>query len=229
MTNFESRLERTEILIGARGIDSLKRSKIAVFGVGGVGSYICEALARSGVGSITMIDGDVVTYSNINRQLIALTSTVGLNKAEVMADRIKDINPDIQVESIDKFYSPGDEFDFKSFDYVVDAIDDIKAKVDIIKSCYNENVKVISAMGAGNKIHNERFKVAWLSDTHTDPLAKIMRKRLRGEGIDRVKVVFSEEKPMSIDGQVGTLSFVPGVEGLVIAGEIVRDITGLNN
>lgn len=229
MTNFESRTERTEKLIGKSALKKLWCSRVAIFGVGGVGSYVSEALSRAGIGRITLIDGDEVALSNTNRQLIALTSTVGVNKAIAMAERIRDINPEIEVEAIDKFYMPGDDFPFNKFDYVIDAIDDIKSKVDIIKSCYNNDVKVISAMGAGNKIYNDCFRVSYLSDTHTDPLAKIMRKRLREERIDKVKVVFSGEKPVSTNGTPGTLSYVPGTEGLIIAGEVIREIIGINS
>lgn len=228
MMSFDSRDERTVKLIGSASVNKLRNSKVAIFGVGGVGSYVSEALSRAGVGNITLIDGDEVTLSNVNRQLIALSSTMGENKAVAMAERIKDIDPEIKVEVIDKYYLPGDDFSFTKFDYVVDAIDDIKAKVDIIKSCYNNDVKVISAMGAGNKIYNDCFRVSYLSETHTDPLAKIMRKRLREEKIDRVKVVFSSEKPISVEGTPGTLSYVPGTEGLVIAGEVIREIIGIN-
>lgn len=228
ITNFESRTERTEKLIGNDSLRKLRNSRVAIFGVGGVGSYVTEALSRAGIGSITLVDGDVVTLSNINRQLIALTSTLGVNKAFAMAERIRDINPEIEVAAIDQFYMPGDDFPFRKFDYVVDAIDDIKSKIDIIKSCYNNDVKVISAMGAGNKIYNDCFKISYLSDTHTDPLARIMRKRLREEGIDKVKVVFSGEKPTSVEGTPGTLSYVPGTEGLIIAGEVIREIIGIN-
>lgn len=223
----DERLERTKKLIGDDAIKRLRNANVAIFGIGGVGSYVCEAIARSGVGRITLIDGDVVDISNINRQLVALTSTIGKNKAEVMAERIRDINPDAEVKSIAGFYKPGACFDFSAYDYVVDAIDDVNAKVDIIKSCYNSNVKVISAMGTGNKLTCDKFKVTDLAKTHTDPLARVMRKRLREEGIENVKVVFSEEKPLQVEGVLGTMSYVPGAEGLIIASEVIRELAGL--
>lgn len=223
----DERLERTKKLIGEEALGKLKDSRVAIFGVGGVGAYVCEAVARAGVGRITLIDGDAVDVSNINRQLVALTSTIGMNKAEVMAERIRDINPDAEVTSLVTFYKPGDEFDFTEFDYVVDAIDDVNAKVDIIKSCYNSNVKVVSAMGTGNKLGCDKFKVVDLSKTHTDPLARVVRKRLREEGIEHVKVVFSEEKVLQVEGVPGTMSYVPGAEGLIIASVVIRELAGL--
>lgn len=223
--NNEARHERTKKLIGESALNKLKNSKIAIFGIGGVGSYVCEALARAGIGEMTLIDGDVVELSNINRQLVALTSTLGKNKAVVMGDRIRDINPKIKVEIVDRFYKTGDEFDFKRYDYVVDAIDDIPSKVDIIKSCHYNGVKVISAMGTGNKLSCDNFKVSDLSKTHMDPLARVMRKKLKDEQIDDLKVVFSDEKPSIISSPPGTISYVPGTEGLMIAGFVIRELT----
>ena len=202
-----------------------------MFGVGGVGGAVCEALARAGVGRLTIVDGDVVSPSNLNRQIVALHSTVGKPKVEVMKERIHDICPDIEVNAVCDFYKPdGDlSFDFSSYSYVVDAIDDIPAKVELWVKCKEANVPLISAMGAGNKLDPTMFRVADIYRTNMDPLAKVMRHELKKRGIKKLKVVYSEEKPVRSTerGEIpGSTAFVPSVAGLIIAGEVIKDLTG---
>ena len=201
-------------------------SKVIIFGVGGVGSYAAEAIGRSGVRKITLVDGDIVCESNINRQLVALCSTVGRKKAEVAAERIRDINPDAEVSAICEFYKPGSELDLSGYDFVVDAIDDVDAKVALIKECLRVGVPVVSSMGAAGKFGTD-FMVADLADTMTCPLAKVMRKRLKQEGIEHLPVVFSKEKPMKPEGELGTMSYVPGACGLVLGCYVIRQLAGL--
>ena len=182
---------RTAFLLGEEGIEKLKKSRVAVFGVGGVGGYVAEALARSGVGALDLIDKDVVSVSNINRQIIALHSTVGRKKTEVMAERIKDINPEIQVTVRDVFYLPetAAEFDFSKYDYVVDAIDTVSGKLALVEQAYQAKTPIISSMGAGNKLDPTAFEVADISKTSVCPLARVMRRELKKRGIERLKVV----------------------------------------
>lgn len=230
-------LKRTELLLGRESIEKLKNSYIAIFGIGGVGGYTAEALARSGVGKLDLIDNDTVALSNINRQIIALHSTVGRYKVDVMKERIYDINPDAEVNAIRCFFLPEnkDEFDFGKYDYIVDAVDTVSAKIAIIEEAKRAGVPVISSMGAGNKLHPEMFELADISKTSVCPLAKIMRNELKKRRITDVKAVYSKEPPIKPDlideksGKPvpGSISFVPSAAGLIIAGEIIRQLTGI--
>ena len=218
-----SRHARTKKLIGEEGLERLRSSSVLIVGVGGVGSYAAEAIARAGVGRITLMDGDSVQPSNLNRQLVALTSTLGRNKAEVMAERIRDIDPETEVTALARFYEEDDVLDLTSYDWVIDAIDSVIAKTSLIETAVNKGVNIISAMGAAGKF-GTAFKVADISKTSTCPLAKVMRKRLRDIGIEHLPVVYSEEKPVPRDGELGTLSYVPGSAGLCLAGHVIRSI-----
>lgn len=225
---------RTALLIGEEGVKKLKNSRVAVFGVGGVGGYVVEALARSGVGSLELVDKDVVSLSNINRQIIALHSTVGRYKTEVAAERARDINPAIEVSVRNVFYLPetANEFDFASYDYVVDAIDTVSGKLALIEQTKRAKVPVISSMGAGNKLDPTAFEVADISQTSVCPLARVMRRELKKRGIEHVKVVYSKEEPhqsKAQDEETGkpipaSIAFVPSVAGLIIAGEVIKDL-----
>ncbi len=219
---------RTIKLIGEEGLARLKASSVMIIGIGGVGSYAAEAVARAGAGNITLMDGDSVQPSNLNRQLIALTSTLGKNKAEVMADRIRDIDPETKVTALARFYKENDELDLTAFDWIIDAIDDVNAKTALIKTAVENGVNIISAMGAAGKFDTQ-FKVADLAKTSTCPLAKVMRKRLRDIGIEHLPVVYSEEKPVPRNGELGTLSYVPGSAGLCLAGHVIREIACKEN
>ena len=214
---------RTLKLIGEEGLARLKASSVLIVGNGGVGSYAAEAVARAGIGRITLMDGDSVQPSNLNRQLVALTSTLGRNKAEVMAERIRDINPDADVTALARFYEEDDSLDLTAYDWVIDAIDSVIAKTALIKTAVEKDVNIVSAMGAAGKFDTQ-FKVADISKTSTCPLAKVMRKRLRDIGIEHLPVVYSEEKPVPRDGDLGTLSYVPGSAGLCLAGYVIRSI-----
>lgn len=225
---------RTALLLGEEGVAKLKKSRVAVFGVGGVGGYVVEALARSGVGAIDLIDKDVVSLSNINRQIIALHSTVGRPKTEVMAERIQDINPDIRVHTHNVFYLPetAAQFDFSQYDYIVDAIDTVAGKIALIEHAKNADVPVISSMGAGNKLDPTAFEVADIAKTSVCPLARVMRRELKKRGIEHVKVVYSKEEPLPTKetdeetgkAVAGSIAFVPSVVGLIIAGEVIKDL-----
>lgn len=217
---------RTRILAGDDGVGKLKASSVLVMGVGGVGSYAAEAVARSGIGRITLMDGDSVQPSNLNRQLVALTSTLGRNKAEVMAERIRDIDPDAEVTAVPLFYRTGEEIDITGFDWIIDAIDDVDAKTELIRRAAESGVDIISAMGAAGKYGTD-FIVDDISKTQTCPLAKVMRKRLRAIGIEHLPVAYSKEKPVPRTGELGTLSYVPGSMGLVLAGYVIRRIAGI--
>lgn len=233
-------LSRTEKLIGKDALDKLASSRVAVFGAGGVGSFVIEALARSGVGAIDVIDNDQVSISNLNRQLIATLDTVGMDKTAVVRDRIKSINPDCKVTEHRMFFLPenADQFDFTCFDYVVDAIDTVAGKLAIIEKCSSLGVPVISSMGTGNKLDPSQFRIADIYDTKICPLAKAIRKECRKRGIESLKVLYSEEeaiKPEMREGEElppgkrstpGSISFVPSVAGLMIAGEVIRDLIG---
>ncbi len=216
---------RTEAVIGKEGCEILKNSKVIVFGVGGVGSYAVEALARTGVGHIAIVDSDTVSESNINRQLVALNSTVGKKKTQVAKERIKDINPECAVEEYDKFYSENDPIDISKYDYVIDAIDSITSKVFLIKSCAEAGVPIVSSMGTGNKTEPQRLKTEDIYKTSVCPLARAMRTRLKKEGIKKLKVVYSTEEPVS-NGQrtPGSVAFVPACAGMMLAAEAVNDI-----
>ena len=231
MNTQENLYARTAMMLGEEAVNKLKTSHVAVFGVGGVGGFTVEALARAGVGKITLIDKDVVSVSNINRQIIALNSTVGKYKTEAMRDRIADINPDCEVIIVSEFYSEENPIDLSSFDYIADCIDSVKSKLYLVSEAKAKGISIISSMGAGNKLDPTRFKVADISKTHTDPLAKVMRTELRKRGVNHLKVVFSDEPPINPTGErtPGSVSFVPSVVGLIIAGEIIKDICVSND
>lgn len=219
--------ERTELLIGEDNVKRLGGKHVAVFGVGGVGGYVCEALARSGVGRLTIVDRDVVSRSNINRQIIALNSTVGMPKVNVMKNRIMDINPDAIVDAREVFFLPdtADQFDFGTYDYVVDCVDTVTAKIAIIEAAKKAGVPVISCMGAGNKLDPAGFKVADIAKTSVCPLAKVMRHELKKRNISDVKCVFStEESRLRGETTIGSIAYVPSVAGLILAGEVIKDL-----
>lgn len=228
--------QRTRLMLGDEALEKLRHAHVALFGVGGVGGYAAEALIRAGVGTLTIVDNDDVDVTNINRQLIALHSTVGRPKTEVMAERLRDISPNADVIEKRLFFLPetADQFNFRDYDYVVDAIDTVKAKLELIERCISCGTPVISAMGAGNKTDPAMFQVADISKTEMDPLAKVMRRELRARGINHVKVVYSKEKPLNtvVQGNgeqssrhaPGSISFVPPAAGLVLASEVVKDI-----
>lgn len=246
----ENRFSRTEMLLGTDGIERLKRARVAIFGVGGVGGYVVEALARSGVGTLDLIDNDTVNLTNINRQIIALQSTVGQYKVDVAAERVRDINPDICVNVYRTFYLPENagEFHFENYDYVVDAIDTVTGKLMLAEQAKAAGTPIISSMGTGNKLDPTAFRVADVYDTKVCPLAKVMRRELKKRGIDRLKVVYSEEEPLTPivpeenqgnDVEADTTApqeerrrratpassaFVPPVAGLIIAGEVIKDL-----
>lgn len=228
---------RTELLLGSENMDRLKKARVAVFGVGGVGGYVVEALARSGVGSLDLIDQDTVNLTNINRQIIALHSTVGRYKVDVAKERILDINPDAVVRTYRIFYLPetAEQFDFMEYDYVVDAIDTVTGKLMLAEQANASGTPLISSMGAGNKLDAAAFQVADIYETSVCPLAKVMRRELKKRGIQKLKVVYSREQPMTCsvnDSEEpgrrpipGSVAFVPSVAGLIIAGEVIRDLT----
>ncbi len=247
-----TQFSRTELLLGKEAMDKLSKSRVAVFGIGGVGGYVCEALVRSGVGAFDLIDDDKVCLTNLNRQIIATRKTVGKYKAEVMKERILEINPDADVRIHKCFFLPenADGFQFDEYDYVVDAVDTVTAKITLVMKAQEMNVPVISSMGAGNKLDASQFKVADIYKTKVCPLAKVMRRELKKRGVKKLKVVYSEEQPtrpmedMSISCRnhcicppgaahkcterrdiPGSVAFVPSVAGLIIAGEVVKDLT----
>ena len=229
------RFERQSMLLGEEATATLSQKKVALFGVGGVGSYAAEALARCGVGRIELIDSDTVSESNINRQLCALTSTVGLPKVSVVAARLRDINPDIQVSERMEFFLPenADTFDFSSYDYVIDAIDTVSAKIELALRCKKMNIPLISSMGTGNKLDPTAIRVSDLSKTEGCPLARVMRRELKARGITHLKVVWSPEPPISPAVSLysdngkpipASIAFVPSVAGLIAAGEAIKDM-----
>lgn len=225
----EERFQRTQILIGEENFLKLQASTVAIFGVGGVGSFTVEALARSGVGHLVLIDKDNVDITNINRQLHALTSTVGKSKVEILRERIFEINPAAKVDTIQKFYLPDEpveNFFICNYDYVVDAIDTITAKISLVLECKRRDIKIISSMGAGNKLDPTQFKVADIFQTKVDPVAKVMRKKLKEYGVESLKVVYSEEIPKKISAEkiIGSVAFVPSTAGLILASEVVKGI-----
>jgi tRNA A37 threonylcarbamoyladenosine dehydratase len=222
----DERYSRTVKMTGEEGLAKLRAAKVLIVGVGGVGSYAAEAVGRAGVGHITLMDGDSVQPSNLNRQLVALTSTLGRNKAEVMAERIKDIDPGTEVTALARFYREDDELDLTAFDWIIDAIDDVNAKTALIKTAKEKGVCIVSAMGAAGK-SGTAFRVSDIAKTNTCPLAKVMRKRLREAGIEHLDVAWSDEKPVPRDGELGTLSYVPGAAGLCLAGHVIKIIAGL--
>ena len=246
-----TQFSRTELLFGKEAMDKLAGSKVAVFGIGGVGGYVCEALVRSGVGAFDLIDDDKVCLTNLNRQIIATRSTVGNYKTDVMRDRMLDINPNVEVEVHKCFFLPenADDFPWDSYDYVVDAVDTVTAKIALVMKCKEKNIPIISSMGAGNKLDGSQFKVADIYKTKVCPLAKVMRRELKKRGVKKLKVVYSEEIPtrpiedMAISCRnncicppgaehkcterrdiPGSVAFVPSVAGLIIAGEVAKDL-----
>ncbi|MCR5354402.1 MAG: tRNA threonylcarbamoyladenosine dehydratase [Lachnospiraceae bacterium] len=234
---------RTALLLGQEAVEKLQGSRVAIFGVGGVGGYVCEALVRSGVGAFDLIDKDVVDVTNLNRQIIATQSTVGRPKVEVMRERMLDINPEVLVNVRECFFLPENatDFDFANYDFVVDCVDTVTAKIQIIMQAKEAGVPVISSMGAGNKMDASRFKVADIYKTNVDPLARVMRRELKKRGVKKLTVVYSDEEPMTPVGDAhspesavepegrvkqtpGSVAFVPGAAGLIIAGEVVRQL-----
>lgn len=224
--------DRSEVLLGADALNKLKDAHVAVFGVGGVGSYTVEALVRSGVGKLSIFDADIVSETNINRQLVATTQTIGHDKVEVAKAHALDVNPDVLVCAEKVFFNAenADSIDFSQFDYVVDAIDTVTSKILLIEKSKAANVSIISCMGTGNKLDPTRFKITDISKTSVCPLAKVMRYELKKRGITKVKVLYSEEEPirhgLTENGKPipGSVSFVPSVAGLIIAGEVIKDI-----
>lgn len=236
----DERFVRTGMLLGEQAMETLKRSRVAVFGVGGVGSYAVEALARSGVGALDLIDHDRVAQSNLNRQLIALNSTLGQYKVDAARARILDVNPDCRVTVWRMFYLPEtrEQMDFSQYDYIVDAIDTVQGKLSLAEEARRAGVPLISAMGAGNKLDPTAFRVADIYDTAVCPLARAMRTECRKRGIRHLKVVYSQEPPMTPTdaGEApppgkratpGSVAFVPSVMGLILAGEVIKDLTGV--
>ena len=246
-----TQFSRTELLLGKEAMDRLKNARVAVFGIGGVGGYVCEALVRTGVGYFDLIDDDKVCLTNLNRQIIATRSTVGKYKTDVMRDRMLDINPNVEVEVHKCFFLPenADDFPWDSYDYVVDAVDTVTAKIALVMKCKEKNIPIISSMGAGNKLDGSQFKVADIYKTKVCPLAKVMRRELKKRGVKKLKVVYSEEIPtrpiedMAISCRnncicppgaehkcterrdiPGSVAFVPSVAGLIIAGEVAKDL-----
>lgn len=226
-----NQLQRTELLLGSEAMETLRNSHVAVFGLGGVGGFAVEAIARCGVGHIDIIDKDTVDITNLNRQIIATRSTIGQLKTQIMKERIHDINPRISVKAFPIFFLPDtkNQFDFTQYDYVIDAVDTVTAKLTLIEESYHHHVPIISSMGAGNKLDPTQFKVADIFQTSVDPLAKVIRHELRKRHINQLKVVYSTEKPQKIKTDkfekiVGSVSFVPSVAGLIMAGEVIKDL-----
>jgi tRNA A37 threonylcarbamoyladenosine dehydratase len=222
----KEQFSRTAQLLGNENVEKLFDKHVIVFGVGGVGGYVVEALVRSGVGNISIVDNDVVNESNINRQIIAFHSTIGMQKVEVLKNRILDINPNCQVFVHNQFFLPenSNDFDFSIYDYVVDAVDTVTAKLEIIKKSKESNVPVISSMGTGNKLNPVGFKVSDISKTKVCPLARVMRNELKKRGISKVKCVYSEENPVIQTQTPASVAFVPSVAGLLIASEVIKDL-----
>ncbi len=223
----ENIFERTEMMFSKEGLEKLKNSHVAVFGVGGVGSYVCEALARSGIGKLDIVDNDTVCPSNINRQLVALHSTIGLYKVDVMKARIGDINPECTVTVHKCFFLPENSsaFDFSGYDYIVDAIDTVAAKTELAVCAERAGTPIISAMGTGNKIHPEMFEITDIYKTSVCPLANAMRNSLKTAGVKHLKVLYSKEEPFKTDTRTpASNSFTPSAAGLIIAGEVIRDL-----
>ena len=250
-----NQFSRTELLIGKEALERLSKAHVAVFGIGGVGGYVVEALVRSGIGAYDLIDDDKVCLTNLNRQIIATRDTIGRHKVEVMRERILSINPDAEVTTHRCFYLPenAQDFDFSSYDYVVDAVDTVTAKLEIVMRAKESNIPVISCMGVGNKLNPTQLEIADIYKTSVCPLAKVMRRELRKRGVDKLKVLYSKEEPMSpLDDSEdtcrehcvcppgttrkctqrraipGSISFVPSAAGLIIASEVVKDLAGIN-
>lgn len=230
-----NQFSRAELLIGKEAIQKLSKSKVAIFGIGGVGSFVVEGLARAGISNFILVDNDKVDETNINRQLIATTKTIGKNKVDVAKQRILDINPDASVSTIQEFFMPDSREMFdETTDYIVDCVDTVTAKIELIMRAKKNNIPIISCMGTGNKLNPTRFEIADIYKTSVCPLAKVMRKELKTRGIDKLKVLYSKEEPIKIENSInckdnhkqipGSISFVPSVAGLIIAGEVVKDI-----
>ena len=245
-----NQFNRTELLIGKEGIEILNKAKVAVFGIGGVGSFVIEGLARAGVGNFILVDNDKVDLTNLNRQIIATHKTIGKPKVEVAKERILDINPNAKIETRQEFFMPDSkEILDNSIDYIVDSVDTVTAKIVIVVRAKKLNIPIISSMGTGNKLNPTKFEVTDIYKTSVCPLAKVMRKELKERGIDRLKVVYSKEEPIKLNKKIdcnendnsieiqekckgknnvpGSISFVPSVAGLIIAGEVVKDIIGI--
>lgn len=224
----ENWLDRTEKLIGKSNIEKLKNSTVVVFGLGGVGSYVVEALARSGIQNLVIVDKDIVDITNINRQLIATHSTIGKSKVDVAKERILDINPNCNIMAIKEFVSKeniAQLLDEKNINYIIDAIDTVSSKLSIIEYAYNNNIKIISCMGTGNKLDASNFEITDINKTSVCPLAKVIRKELRKLNIPKLKVLYSKEEPLKLNSSTpASISFVPSVAGLLIAGEVIRDL-----
>ena len=247
-----TQFSRTELLLGKEAMEQLSKARVAVFGVGGVGGYACEALVRSGIGAFDLIDDDKVCLTNLNRQIIATRKTVGKYKTDVMKERMLEINPDVDVAIHKCFFLPenADEFPFEEYDYIIDAVDTVTAKIELVMKAQEKNVPIISSMGAGNKLDASMFQVADIYKTKVCPLAKVMRRELKKRGVKKLKVVYSEEKPtrpiedMAISSRTncicppgakhkcterrdipGSVAFVPSVAGLIIAGEVIKDLS----
>ena len=218
---------RTRLLLGADAMDKLKNARVAVFGLGGVGGYVVEALARSGVGKLVLVDHDTVSQTNVNRQIIALSSTIGRNKTDVVKERAMDINPDIEMRTFPIFYLPenADSIDLGEYDYVVDAIDTVTAKIELIERCNRKKIKIISCMGTGNKLDPTQFKITDIYSTSTCPLCKVMRKELRERNIPALKVLYSTEVAKSGQRTPMSVAFCPSIAGILIAREVIMDLT----
>ena len=229
----ENQFSRTETLLGKEALTKLTNSKIAVFGIGGVGGYTVEALARCGVGQLDLIDNDIINITNINRQIIATHSTIGGFKVDVAKQRILDINPNIKVNTYKTLFLPetSHEFDFSQYDYIIDAIDTVSGKIELALKAQENDIPIISSMGTGNKLHPELFEITDIYKTSVCPLAKIMRQELKKRGIKKLKVVYSKETPIKQEGQriPASVSFVPPVAGLIIAGEVIKDLIQTDN
>ena len=222
---------RTELLIGKEGINKLNNSKVAIFGIGGVGSYVVEGLARAGIGNFVLVDNDVVDVTNINRQIIATHKTIGMSKVEIAKTRILDINPDANVEIFQEFFIPESKLILdETLDYVVDSVDTVTAKIELVERAEKLGVPIISCMGTGNKLDPTKFEVTDIYKTSICPLAKVMRKELRARNIEKLKVIYSKEEPIKVQCSndskpvPGSISFVPSVAGLIIASEVIKDI-----
>ncbi|MEG0962359.1 MAG: tRNA threonylcarbamoyladenosine dehydratase [Lachnospiraceae bacterium] len=231
----DEKFVRTGLLIGEEGLDKLEHAKVAVFGIGGVGGYVVEALARTGVGTLELIDQDVVSVSNINRQIIATTKTVGRSKTEVMKERILDINPKIKVITHECFFLPENaaEFQFEEYDYIIDAVDTVTAKIELVVRAKEVGRPIISSMGAGNKLDAGKLEITDIYQTLVCPLARVMRRELKKRNIKNLKVVYSKEEPLTPKQELsdefkrvipGSVAFVPAVAGLLIAGEVIKDL-----
>ena len=227
LSDFMEQFSRTERLIGKENLEKLKNKNIIIFGLGGVGSYVAEALARCGIGKMTVVDKDTVDITNINRQLYALHSTIGRNKADIARERILDINPECQVTSIVKMYLPenADEFNLAQYDYIIDAIDNVTAKIDLAIKSQELGIPMIASMGTGNKLDPTAFKITDIYRTDTCPLCRVMRRELKARGVEKLKVLYSTEIPKN-DGErtPASISFVPSVAGLIIAGEVIKEM-----